>query len=189
MGVFEQAVQLRREAEEVLKLIRLEELVRPYGPITPTGSYFLEVMAYPDIDIYIPEMTVKAIFRIAEGLAECEAVKQVVFEKSHDPSLPGGLYLKPRVYIGSWGRPWKVDIWSISEELLQAKMADMRRYREKMTPALHERILLYKHSVMTADMRTPAMSGHFIYRAFIDEGLVEFTDVTEFLMRHGIKIY
>jgi hypothetical protein len=189
MDVYDQAEKLRLEAEAVLKLIRLADLVRPYGPITPTGSYFLDVMAYPDLDIYIPEMPLSDIFHIAEGIAEVPEVQRITFEKSHHPALPGGLYLRPRVALGDWGRPWKVDIWSIHAEVMLAKMADMIRFREKMTPQLRERILLYKHSVMNIDMRTPPLSGHYIYQAFLDQGLVEFSDVTEYLAQHGIKIY
>ncbi|MBE0695671.1 MAG: hypothetical protein IH586_01995 [Anaerolineaceae bacterium] len=170
-------------------MIRLSELIRPYGVMTPTGSYALDVMAYPDIDVYVPQISVRAIFEIGAAMAEVAEVKQVVFEKSNNHSLPGGLYLKPRIVYGNWGRPWKVDIWSIDDETLKAKVALMDGFCKKMTPALREKILNYKQAVMTIDMRTPMSSGYYIYRAFLDEGLVDFPDVTSYLFEHGIKIY
>jgi hypothetical protein len=189
MNALERAEKLRQEADTVLGMIRLAELVRPYGMITPTGSYALDVMAYPDIDVYIPRVSVNVIFEIGAAIAEVEEVRQVVFEKSNDPSLPDGLYLKPRIYYGDWGRPWKVDIWSINDETLQSKIAMMDGFCRKMTPVLREMILNYKQAVMTIDLRTPMSSGYFIYRAFLDEGLVDFPDVTRYLYEHGIRIY
>ncbi len=189
MNALERAAALRQEADAVLDLIHLEDIVKPYGCITPTGSYALDVMAYPDIDVYIPLVSIPDLFAIGAKIAQVEAVWQVVFEKSNDPTLPEGFYLKPRIRYGDWGRSWKVDIWSIAEDTLREKTALMNHFAEKMTPALRESIVNYKQAVMTEDLRTPMSSGFFIYRAFLDEGLVEFPDVTQYLLDHGIRFY
>ena len=46
----ERAAKLRQEANIVLGLVRLYDILRLYGKVFPTGSFFLDVMAYPDID-------------------------------------------------------------------------------------------------------------------------------------------
>jgi hypothetical protein len=188
MDVLERAKKLLQEADDVLDMLRLAEITRPYGELVPTGSYFLDTMVYPDIDVFLPTLPLEAIFAIGAGLAACEKVIQVVYEPSRDPSLPGGRYLKPRIQYGDWGRPWKVDIWSVDPQIIQRQIAPMLRFKERMTPALREKILRYKLSVLTAGHRTPMHSGFFIYQAFIDEGLEDFAAVTAYLRQNGISV-
>jgi hypothetical protein len=115
-------------------------------------------------------------------------VQQVVFEKGDLPSLPGGLYLKVRVEYGDWGRPWKLDIWSIHTALIEEKQHEMERLRQKMTPEFRKQIILYKDSLITTENRTPMFSGYFIYRAFLDEGLSDPIQVTQYLVKQGIQV-
>ena len=186
---FEQSDKLKLEADFVLGLIRLDDILRPYGKVFPTGSYFLNVMVYPDIDLYIPKVSIDQLFMIGARIASCELVTQVMFERTDDPvNLPGGLYLKSRVRYGEWGRPWKIDLWSLEEKVILNKMADMHNFQVKLTPALREQIVRYKLSVMTSQKRTPMYSGYYIYKAFIDEGLADFESVTQYLVSNGIQM-
>jgi hypothetical protein len=186
---FERAAKLRQEADLVLGLIRLDDILRPYGKVFPTGSYFLDVMVYPDIDLYIPKVSIDQLFEIGAQIASCGLITQVVFERTDDPvNMPEGLYLKSRVKYGEWGRPWKIDIWSLEEKIILNKMADMHHFRVKMTTGLREKIISYKLAVMTSQKRTPMYSGYYIYKAFIDEGLTDFDNVTQYLISNGIQI-
>jgi hypothetical protein len=178
---------LHRQAEQLLADIRLVESLSQHGAVTPTGSYYLKVMVYPDIDIYLPKLSVEQVFAIGGQMAVNEKVIQVVFEQG-DATMPGGLYLKLRIANKVWGRPWKLDLWSLDPELLEQKMAPMRRFLACMTPDLRLQIIRYKLSVMTPAGRTPMYSGYFIYKAFIQEGLTDFQDVTGYLVANGIKM-
>jgi len=185
----ERASQLRKEADVVLGLIGLSDIFRPYGKVFPSGSYFLDVMAYPDIDLYITKVTLDQLFAIGAQIAKSELVIQVVIEKTDDPlHMPGGLYLKPRIKYGDWGRPWKIDIWSLSERVIQDKMAEMNHFLSKLTPELRQAIIRYKLSILTPEKRTPMYSGYYIYKAFIDEGLTDETSVTRYLISQGIMV-
>jgi hypothetical protein len=179
---------LRQEADVVLRQLRLYEILRPHGRIVPTGSYYLDVMVYPDIELYLSKVSVEELFAIGGQLAACETVCQVVFERSTQDDLPGGLYLKPRIAYGDWGRPWKVDIWSLDNTVIDSKMVDMHRFQRKMTAELRERILGYKCSIMTESHRTPMYSGYYICKAFLDEGLTDFGEVHRYLVEHGIRL-
>jgi hypothetical protein len=112
----------------------------------------------------------------------------VVFEKSRSADLPGGLYLKPRIEYGAWGRPWKIDIWSLEDGVIDDKMEDMLRFKQAMTAEMKERIVRYKYSILTESHRTPMYSGYPICKAFIDEGLTDFDEVTQYLVEHGIRM-
>ncbi|OGO63507.1 MAG: hypothetical protein A2029_13275, partial [Chloroflexi bacterium RBG_19FT_COMBO_47_9] len=182
----ERAAKLRQEANIVLGLVRLYDILRLYGKVFPTGSFFLDVMAYPDIDLYLTKVNLEQLFHIGAKLARCNLVTQVVFEKTDDPvNLPNGLYLKLRMNYGDWGRPWKIDIWSLDEKVIMDKMTEMRHFQSRMTPELREQIINYKLSVMTTQKRTPVYSGYYVYRAFLDEGLTDSDGVTQYLISHG----
>lgn len=181
--------KLRQEADYLLEKISLGEILRPYGKLVITGSYYLNVMVYPDVDIYLPEVSLPQLFSIGAKIAGCNLVTQVVYEPSDDPvNLPGGLYLKARLKYGDWGRPWKIDMWSLGEEVIQLRMAEMQHFREKMTPSLRDKIVQYKLSILTTQHRTPMYSGYYIYKAFIDEGLVDFSDISRYLVANGIQL-
>ncbi len=188
MDVMEHAAKLKREADLVMRAVRLDEILGPYGEITPTGSYLLDVMVYPDIDLYMPKVSIRQLFEIGARLAESALVTRVVVEKSTVPNLPGGLFLQPRISYGEWERPWKIDIWSLDEAVLAETMNPMRRFATRMTPALRKQILQYKISLLNDEHRTPSFSGYFIYKAFIDEGLSDFGQVTQYLIDNGINI-
>src|SRR5512139_3667718 len=178
MDPIERASKLKQEADFLLDQVRVYEMLRPHGAIVPTGSYFLDVMAYPDIDLYMSKVSIDTLFEIGGQLAKSDMIFRVEFEKSDDPRLPGGLYLKPRIKYGDWGRPWKIDIWSLDDAVIEQLMQPMWHFQSKMTAELREQILRYKLSVKTKLNRTPMYSGYFIYKAFIDEGMADFQQVT-----------
>lgn len=188
MEPIERAAKLRQEADFVLQQVNVYDILRPHGTIVPTGSYFLDVMVYPDIDLYVSRVSIGQLFDIGGQLAESELVFRVEFEKSDEPQLPGGLYLKPRIAYGDWGRPWKIDIWSLDDRVIEERMHPMWRFQSRMTAELREQIIRYKLSVMTKLKRPPVYSGYFIYKAFIDEGMTEFHQVTAYLIANGIRM-
>ncbi len=188
MDPLERAAQLKREADFLLQEVGFYDILEPHGEITFTGSYFLDVMSFPDIDLYIPPVSIEQLFQIGGQLAGSEWVYEVVFQRSTLPNLPGGLYLKPRINYGDWGRPWKIDIWSVDEAIIEKQMQPMRRFQSQMTAALREQILGYKFSILTEQHRTPTFSGFFIYQAFIDHGMTNHEEITQYLIDNGINM-
>jgi hypothetical protein len=188
MNPLERSALLRQEADVVMREIRLHEIFAPYGRIVPTGSYFLDVMVYPDIDLYVSKVTLEQVRQIQDQLAASPLVYEVKLQESDDPTLPDGIYIKPRIKYGAWERPWKIDIWSVADAVRAEKMVAMVRFKAQMTPRLREQIIRYKTSILTSKHRTPMYSGYFVYKAFIDEGITDFEQVTKFLIVNGIQM-
>lgn len=184
----ERATRLQLEAGELMKTIRLLESLQPSGEVFFTGSYYLDVMVYPDLDLYVPMTGVENIFAAAGQMASHPAVTRVTYENEEHPILPGGLFLNLRVNLGDWGRLWKVDIWWLEEDLIHEKIRIMQRFKQLLTPDLREQIIHYKTSLLNNLGRTPQFSGYFVYKAFLDEGLRDPADVTGYLVTNGINI-
>ena len=179
---------LRQEADEVLQLVRLHELCAPIGRLTPTGSYFMDLMMYPDIDVYLPPTTPEVLMGVAVELAKHECVERINYMRGGPRELKDGLYLKPYVTHGGWERPWKIDIWSVPSSLVERKQAELGDLRDRMTPDQRAIILDTKYRLLTDEGRTPMFSGIYIYRAVIGGGLERLEDIVESLRENGIGL-
>ena len=69
----ERSKALRQQADEVLDLIHLHAHCARIGNVIPTGSYFLDLMMYPDIDLYLPPTTPEKLLTVAAELSGYEA--------------------------------------------------------------------------------------------------------------------
>ena len=184
----ERSRALRQEADDVLSLVRLHELCAPIGKLTPAGSYFMDLMMYPDIDVYLPPTTPERLMGVAVELAKHDCVERINYMRGGPRELKDGLYLKPYVTHGGWERPWKIDIWSVPSTLIERKQAELGDLRDRMTSIHRATILETKYRLLTDEGRTPMYSGIYIYRAVIDHGLDELEDIVEFLTQNGIKV-
>lgn len=186
----ERSKLLRKEADEVMTMIDLEKHCADIGPITLTGSYFLDCMMYPDIDLYVPLVSVDVFLGLAIKFSRYDCVRRINFEKGgpEDGDLANGFYLKPLVDHGNWGRLWKIDIWSLPVSIIDEKQSILEDINRRMTPEHKKIILNYKHSILTEEKRTPMFSGFFIYQAVINHGMTDFSDITEYLRDQGIKL-
>lgn len=184
----ERSVKLKLEADRLLKEIRLAERCQEIGPLTPTGSYYLDLMIYPDIDLYLPPTTPRQLFEIAAWLVEQHPVQRVYFLNGGPGPLKDALYIKPVIAVGKWERPWKIDIWAVDQSYIDEKQAELSDQNYRMTPDQRDLILAYKFSILNAQGRTPYFSGIHIYHAEIDHGLTQFADISAYLRAYSIQI-
>lgn len=103
-------------------------------------------------------------------------------------ALTQGLYFKPRIAYGDWGRLWKIDIWSLELAQIEAGRKEMQRLKALITTKKREIILKYKVSRLNTQGRTPQGSGWWIYQTVLEEGLREETEMDAFLTAHGIRV-
>ncbi len=179
---------LQREANDVLDLIRLYELCAPIGRLMPTGSFFLDLMMYPDIDLYLPATTPDVLLTVAVELGKHPCVQKINYSRGGPGELKDGLYLKPVVVHGHWERPWKIDMWALPLTIVEKKQAELEDLRARMTPEHRQRIVDTKYRLLTNEGRTPMFSGIYIYRAIVEHGLEQLDDIVEFLKGNGINV-
>lgn len=172
----------------MLALLRLQELCAPIGTLTPSGSYFMDLMMYPDVDLYLPPTTPERLLGVALELAKQDCVSKIAYERGGEGLLKDGLYLKPVVHHGDWGRPWKIDIWSLPLSVIETRQAELTGLKTRMTPEHRAIILDTKFRLLTNAGRTPMFSGIYIYKAVIGRGLKELEDIVQFLKDNGIAL-
>jgi hypothetical protein len=182
------SIELKQQADYILKELKFCEILSQHGRVIPTGSYFLDLMIYPDIDFYATKVPIEKVFEIAGKLVKSNLVFQVKFEKSDEENMRNGLYLKLFIHYGNWKRHWKIDIWFLEDSHIDEVMKEMNQFKDKLTPELKEKILKYKFSVINEQHRTPMYSGYFIYKAMINEGLTKHDKITEYLRNNNIKM-
>ena len=184
----ERSRALRAEADVVLELVHLRDHCAPIGELAPTGSYFMDLMMYPDIDVYLPPTTPEALLGVAVELSRYQCVQRMNYIRGEPGELADGLYLKPVVTYGNWERPWKIDIWSLPMAVIEHKQAELADLKARMTPAQRGLILHFKRELLNAAGRTPMYSGIFIYKAVIDRGLATLAEVCRFLRDSGVEV-
>jgi len=168
-------------------MIRLRECCSEIGQPIPTGSYFLDLMMYPDIDLYLPFTSPGALLSVAAKLAAHDCVKKVDSAKGGPAELADGLYLKLYIEHGTWERPWKIDIWSLPPHIIDRKQAELVDLRDRMTCEQRHLILHFKYSVLTDAGPTPMFSGIHIYWAVVDLGLTDSEEISNYLRENGIE--
>ena len=184
----ERAAALRQQADEVLDHIQLREHCSTIGDIIPTGSYFLDLMMYPDIDLYLPPTTPETLVAFGARLTRYDSVKRINFQKGDTGDLKNGLYIKSVIDHGDWERPWKIDIGSLSESIIEKKQAELIDLKNRMTPEHRHLILNVKHRLLTSEGRTPMYSGLYIYRGVVNQGLRELDQIVRYLKENNIDV-
>ncbi len=183
-----------RQAGDALLASGPGELLRGFGEVTLSGSYYLDLMAWPDLDLYIPldpsEAYLARFLELGPRLASICQVISLSFKnciRYPEPHLPQGLYWGVRLEQSA-GLRWKLDIWAFPPAVIAAQRAELDRLKRKLTPQARARILEIKQALMTPEGRTPPLSGYPIYCAVLDLGLVSLEEVKAYLLSQGVNL-
>jgi hypothetical protein len=194
MEALELADRLHCEAARIIYGCGLDAILRSYGKVFYTGSYYLELMAWPDIDIHMvlePDpLSLDAFFEMGRKIAKLEGVFSVKFAnhiRRPVAGLPQGFYWGVRLDTGGWKMPWKIDIWATEEHDFAANQALMERIGGALDAEKRELIIRIKRSLLTPEGRTPVLSGYHIYEAVLFKGLATEAEVRAYLREHEIE--
>ena len=193
VNILEFADGLRAEADQIIYGGGIDDLLQAYGDVFYTGSYFLDVMAWPDIDITMAldhdPYSIEAFFELGAKIARIDNVISLKFINFFMPdarNLPEGLYWGTRLNAENRSIPWKIDLWAKDKEALEEDRRAMQRTRQMMDEEARKLILEVKYSLLTPEGRTPPLSGRHIYRAVLFEGLRKKEEILAYLNEVGV---
>ena len=194
INVLDIADNLRKEADQIIYDKRINRILQSYGDVFYTGSYFLNTMAWPDIDITMTlksdPYSIEIFFEIGREIARIDDIISLKFRNSYrlpGQGLPRGLYWGIRLDVGDWDMPWKIDLWARDKEALAEDRATMERVHQAMDEETRRLIIETKRSLLTPEGRTPPLSGFHIYEAVLFKGLRKEEDIVAYLKKQGIQ--
>ncbi|MCP4181093.1 MAG: hypothetical protein GY756_25290 [bacterium] len=181
--------KLKKEADFLLFDCRIYEILKEIGEVHFTGSYKLDLMVWPDIDIYltIPESKdiITALGTAAGKLiANHKDIVTVKIERNYSKRLTGcppGQYLQLKIQTDNFDSLWKVDIWVLPKKLLRKKLKETDDFFKLMTPDKRDLILKCKQILKGNNSRPPSFSSYHVYKAVFEERMTDVKNIITYV--------
>lgn len=193
MNALDIAVTLKKEADTLLQGQGLDRLFRSYGTVFYTGSYFLNLMAWRDIDIHLvlePDPhSLEQFWALGLQISQVKGVFRSNFLNTlrhPGDNLPAGYCWGVRLEDDN-GCSWKLDIWASDESDLNRNQMCMERVATALTEDTRRLIVETKQALMLPEGHTPWNSGFHIYEAVLVKGLRDLDVIRSYLREQGIE--
>ena len=189
--LLKQASDLRAEANRLLYDEGLFRLINSVGPACVIGSFALDLMTWPDIDISVQlphEKDIATFFDLGREIAPRFQATRMSFSNMFiRPDVPFeyGLYWGMRLLYG--GRTWKIDLWGYGEEAYQANFEAFEKLRGQLQDADRMAILRIKNEVcQRAEYRSEILSID-VYEAVAQHRVHTIEEFDEWLLRRAVR--
>ena len=173
---------LHQEASEILDKAGLLPMLRSFGTTRVIGSYALDIMTWPDIDISMKlpnDQNVDLFFEIATKIATKFQITKMSYSNHFIRNFPGfdhGLYWGIQLRYAE--REWKIDLWGYGDTDYQTHIAEFDALHRQLQQADRTAILRIKHVICQhPDYRGNVYNSMAIYRAVLED---EVESVDEF---------
>lgn len=188
------ALKLKQDVDEIIQSEHIHTLLSKSAELYYSGSYLLDCMVYPDVDIHLRVSQGDAFEVLAECahyyMAQAPRCSRIKMEKAYHLQhayLPKGVFLGLKFNEELYKSPWKFDIW-VMEEGLDEHLEKMANYQRYMTETKREAILTLKHQFITPAGRSSKMGSHHIYDAVLYHGVQDYLELSEYLKSKDIQI-
>ena len=184
--------QLQAEANELLNSPSLWSPFSTSGTIRVSGSAYLGVLIFPDLDVYFEEAEGCPILEVFSNAAKQfitnEQITSLEFEKNmhkrYPKDVPEGLFLQYWIHNGL--RLWKVDIWCVKDKgILRKKLKETTDLKARIGPKQRELILAAKYKLMLPFGRTPVGSSYLVYQAALKQRLDSVEEIISYVRARG----
>jgi len=186
----ERSAALRRDAAEMLRATGIDALLQQHGQVAYLGSYALDLMAWPDVDVNVVlpgGQSIRRFMELCTSIAQIPTVTRVHFQnflgerpQGFAPGLYGGVRLRRELH-------WKMDLWSLDRSEAEAKQREVERIRGQLDGESRAAIVDAKFALLTPEGRTPIGSGHRIYEAVLSKGLRDLEEIRQYLRDEGVE--
>ena len=172
MEIKKKSEEIFNEANKILYDMNLLDTLERFGEVFITGSYFLNLMTWRDLDIYIKNDCIdKQTFCVLGGEIACILNPHKMNYRDETilkRGLPDGLY---------WGvytdiihdNTWKIDIFAISPSIFQKTSNEAKQLKEKISKEMRKIILEIKQNYCHSPLYRRGIYSVDIYKAVIDD--------------------
>ena len=165
---------LRQEASELLNKEGLLSILNAFGTTQVIGSYSLDTMTWPDIDISMnlpDEQNVERFFELGKRIATKFQITKMSYSNHFIRNFPGfdhGLYWGIQLRYAE--REWKLDLWGYGATDYQKHIAESDALHQRLQQADRTAILRIKHVIcQNPDYRGNVYNSMAIYRAVLED--------------------
>lgn len=163
------------EANYILNELGLYNVLKKYGKTFVTGSYFLQLMTWRDLDIYIDFSNMKDehFFKLGYDLSALlkpyrMSYRNELIEKT--PNLPKGLYWG--IYTNSIDSDkWKIDIWAVDSKQFNQFKLEIKELNSQIDNVKRTYIMDIKSSICNHSQYRRQLYSVDIYNAVINENV------------------
>lgn len=187
------ADELQKEAKDLLDNKSLWSPFISNGKIHVTGSAYLDLLVFPDLDVYFeifdPKLNVIEIFaEAAKHLINMNEVSRLDITKDtqykYSDQVPEGIFFQYR--FNNKKHVWKIDIWLFADKkVMNEKLLESQKFKEKITKDQRKLILLTKHKLAKPFGRTPCFSSYLVYKAVLEEGFNDVDQIIDYIRNQG----
>jgi len=169
---------IKKEAQELLKSTRLENLLEAFGKVELGGSYAYDLMVDRDLDFGVavsaitPEIRTKIVstFTAQSWAYSVNMTDRVNFEPLFHLGAPRGLYIGLTIPFPK--ERWNIDIWFIVANDLPPD--EMSQLIAKATEEQKATMLEIKYELMKSGRKEKGVTSADVYKAVV-EGRVSTT--------------
>lgn len=175
-GLLTKSNQIKEDADKLLKESKLIEVLSNYGDVRIVGSYVLNVMLRPDLDVYAvaKENSREKMLQVVYDIFKSNYFDEIRFinciDFAQDAIGPKGYYIQPHVTIGE--NRWKLDVWLMDEE-------EFKPYTEEFLELLRndkdqeKRLAILRLKEEFADKKKyiKGVTGKVIYTAVLKDNI------------------
>lgn len=193
--ILESQDRMQNEADEVVRLLRLDDLLGRLGTPVRVGSSAMGLMVARDIDITVvcrslDDHTLRTFSGIAAELMQSTTVASIRFRNetgtwnSEPEKYPDGLYLGLTVHDQT-AAEWTLDIWAIAQPARQPDLEHLRSLLPRLSQENRRTILRLKHSLAERPKEAKVVPSILIYKAVVDHNVETMEQFDEWLEKNG----
>ncbi|MFD2613162.1 hypothetical protein [Paenibacillus gansuensis] len=162
------------EADGLLYEKGLIRKLEKYGDVFISGSYFLQLMTWRDLDIYLAsdKMNEETFFELGKEVSLCIKPAKMNYRNEfigHTEHLPKGYYWG--CYADFNTNAWKVDVWAISSKEFEQKQQEIEKLKFQINVVQRMAILKLKNSVYNHPLYRKKFFSVDIYNAVIEDNV------------------
>ncbi|SFS76120.1 hypothetical protein [Paenibacillus sp. BC26] len=165
---------IKTEADGLLYLNGLTQVLEKYGGVFISGSYFLDLMTWRDLDIYLAndKMNEETFFELGKEISLCIKPSKMNYRNEfigQTEHLPKGYYWGCYATFNS--NDWKIDVWAISSKKFEQKQQKIEELKSQINAVQRLAILKLKNSLFNHPLYRKKFFSVDIYNAVIEDNI------------------